>query len=303
MRELLHRCAFEALSFRVQVPIGVCAGMGVLSFSVIEHREGLLCGCPTLPIVERFSWLMRCTRCRWSSPVARDALAGGESLVNADVAALPRVAGDPVPERRSPSPSRRTDSRMTSEPPALPSPSPSPAPRDGVDAPRAAFDAAIAAHRGELLLYMRKRLREHETADDLTQETLSRMMKYRDSPGIEDYRLMLFRIANNLILEYRRAAWRHHAADHVSLDEIEPLSSDAPSPERIVGARMMVDLLIKETLAGLPRRCRLAFTLSRFQGLTYPQVAERMGISVKVVEKHVSRALLACRDAVGDRDF
>jgi RNA polymerase sigma-70 factor (ECF subfamily) len=43
--------------------------------------------------------------------------------------------------------------------------------------------------------------------------------------------------------------------------------------------------------------------LSRFDGLTYPQVADKMGISVKMVEKHITRALVACRLAVGDRDF
>lgn len=40
--------------------------------------------------------------------------------------------------------------------------------------------------------------------------------------------------------------------------------------------------------------------LNRIDGLTYPEVAAVMGISVKMVEKHISRALAASRAAVGE---
>src|SRR5690606_41911378 len=77
--------------------------------------------------------------------------------------------------------------------------------------PRAAFDAALVECRDELVEYLRSRLRDQETAADLAQETLSRMMKYRDSPEIEDRRLMLFRIPNNLINEHHRTRQRRYA--------------------------------------------------------------------------------------------
>lgn len=181
--------------------------------------------------------------------------------------------------------------------PAQPQPSPAAA------CPREAFDAALAERHEELLQYMRKRLRGGEAAADLAQETLSRMMKYRDSPDVEDHRLMLFRIANNLITEYHRTRQRRHANSHFSLDDTEPLRDHAPPVEAIVDARQALDTLLKHTIAALPPKCRLAFMLSRFDGLSYPQIAERMGVSVKMVEKHISKALLACRRAVGDRDF
>jgi RNA polymerase sigma-70 factor (ECF subfamily) len=129
------------------------------------------------------------------------------------------------------------------------------------------------------------------------------MMKYRDAPELEDRRAMLYHIANNLILEHLRAEARHHAAQHIPLDEAEPLYSNEPPVDAIADAQQMVERLITATLAELPPRCRLAFVLSRFDGLTYVQVAARMRISVKMVEKHITHALAACRLAVGDRDF
>lgn len=202
-------------------------------------------------------------------------------------------------ESGSPSPGDRAELRMTSPPPAdaafiLP----------GDDqTPREAFDAALGEHRDELLQYLRKRMGDREVAADLSQETLSRMMKYRDATDIGDRRLMLFRIANNLILEYHRTRQRHHASRHYSLEDTGPLRSQDPPVETTIDARQAIDVLLKRTIAGLPPKCRLAFMLSRFDGMSYPQIAERMGISVKMVEKHITKALLACRAAVGDRDF
>lgn len=169
--------------------------------------------------------------------------------------------------------------------------------------PREAFDSALAEHRDELLAYLRKRLGHRETAADLAQETFFRMMKYRDATDIEDRRLMLFRIANNLITEYHRTRQRHHASDHFPYDEMGPLQAEQPTVEAIVDTRKAIDILLKRTIVDLPPKCRLAFMLSRFDGLSYPQIADRMGVSVKMVEKHITKALLACRAAVGDRDF
>lgn len=167
----------------------------------------------------------------------------------------------------------------------------------------AAFDAALAEHRDEIFQYLRKRVVDREMAADLLQETFTRTMKYRHANDIQDYRLMLFRIANNLIFEYHRTRKRHHAGYHLPLSEMEQLQANEPSVESTIDARRAIDTLLKKTIIELPPKCRLAFMLSRFDELSYPQIADRMGISVKMVEKHITKALLACRVAVGDRDF
>jgi len=166
---------------------------------------------------------------------------------------------------------------------------------------RLQFDEAMTAHREELLRYLQRRTRDGDLAADLTQETLSRMMVYREKSRIESYELLMYRVAHNLVLEHQRARHRRHASDHVSLSVVGPIRAEETPVDEIADAQLSLELL-RRALVDLPPRCRLAFVLSRFDGLTYSQVATRMGISVKMVEKHISRALLAFRAAVGEPD-
>ena len=53
---------------------------------------------------------------------------------------------------------------------------------------------------------------------------------------------------------------------------------------------------VREALGSLPDRQREAFGLTRFDGLSYAEVAAVMGCSVKTVENHVGRALASLRD-------
>ncbi|MGN6384031.1 MAG: RNA polymerase sigma factor [Dyella sp.] len=162
---------------------------------------------------------------------------------------------------------------------------------------RAQFDDAVISFRDELLRYLLRRTRDAEVAADLTQETFSRMLVYRDAPDIGSHALLMYRIAHNVVLERQRARHRHHASQHVPLSLAEPLCADEPSAEEWADAQSLEQSLSR-ALSALPPKRRLAFVLSRRDGLTYPQVAATMGISVKMVEKHISQALLAFRSAV-----
>ena len=49
--------------------------------------------------------------------------------------------------------------------------------------------------------------------------------------------------------------------------------------------------LVQEAIDRLPPQCRAAFTLRIFHECSYKEVADRLGVSVKTVEKHISRAM------------
>lgn len=127
---------------------------------------------------------------------------------------------------------------------------------------RTQFDEAVIRCRDELLRYMLRRTRDAETAADLTQETFSRMLVYRDAPDIGSHASLMYRIAHNLVLERQRARHRHHASQHVPLSLAEPLCADEPSAEEMADARSL-ERSLRRALIGLPPKRRLAFVLSR----------------------------------------
>ncbi len=61
-----------------------------------------------------------------------------------------------------------------------------------------------------------------------------------------------------------------------------------------------VELLVEKAINDLPEQCRKVFELSRYDSLKYKEIAERLGISVKTVESHVSNALKILRITLKD---
>ena len=57
---------------------------------------------------------------------------------------------------------------------------------------------------------------------------------------------------------------------------------------------------IYQSLEGLPQNPRQAFILNRAKGLTYPEIAKQMGVSVSSVEKYILEALKHLRSALAD---
>ena len=57
---------------------------------------------------------------------------------------------------------------------------------------------------------------------------------------------------------------------------------------------------IELAVNSLPEKCREVFELSRFEGLKYSQIAEKMGISVKTVEAQMSKALHVLKERLGE---
>jgi len=162
-------------------------------------------------------------------------------------------------------------------------------------------DALFAAHRANLLRYLKMRLGNAEDAEEVLQEVFIRFLKARETTEIDNDYALLVRICSNQAIDRirhnasrknREKSWsdqyyRVHSDD-------DALGSVYASQERQVSAREEIKRVM-EILDGLSESVRTAFVLHRFEGLSLKEVAARMDLAQSTVEKHimkVSRLLL-----------
>ncbi len=155
----------------------------------------------------------------------------------------------------------------------------------------------IRRHHGALIKFLRRRLRIADDADHVAQETYIRMMKYEGSRDIRSPSAVLFRIAVNVANDHSRAVQARYASSHTELEGVQ-LVSEQPSAKRALLGGQDLDLLL-DVIEALPPKCKQVFLLSRASGMTYAEIAEHCGISIKMVEKQISRAMGACLEKVG----
>ncbi len=151
-------------------------------------------------------------------------------------------------------------------------------------------ERAFREHNVALVKFLRSRLgHRQEHAEDIAQETFYRMSRYQSEGNTpEQPRALLFQIARNLLIDFHRSGKVQHWDEHVDIQG-EELVSGAPSHERVISGREDLERL-QQIVQSLPPRCQEAFVLSRFQHMKYRDIAERLGISVSMVEKHIKNA-------------
>lgn len=146
--------------------------------------------------------------------------------------------------------------------------------------------------RRGLLKYLFDLLSRREDAEDVVQETYIRLVNAKTLERSEARaRAFLFKIATNLAYDrFRERRVRGAQSDA----EIGALASDAPSPERIVAFEQGVEI-VKQTLLELTPRCRQVFLLRTAEELGYDEIAARLNVSKRTVEREMQTALEICQ--------
>lgn len=141
-----------------------------------------------------------------------------------------------------------------------------------------------------LARFLRRSVHNHDEVHDLVQETFANLAAARSLAVLRTPEAYLRSIARNLL--YRRS--RTHAAKafaiHVPVDEALDVSI-SPEQEWMMEAD---DLMrrYQEALAELPERTREVFRLHRQEELAFPEIAERLGLTLRGVRYHMKKALL-----------
>lgn len=151
-------------------------------------------------------------------------------------------------------------------------------------------------HNAQLRSYLSRFTSSKADIDDWIQEALLRVFAASKANRLDDPPAYLFRTARNVALkrlDHRRI--KQLAAPRVEQMTVTRLQS-RPLHQALQQDKDLGELF--QALSVLPERSREVFILCKLDGCKYSEAAERMGISVNTVEKHMVKALRHCRAAL-----
>jgi RNA polymerase sigma factor (sigma-70 family) len=141
---------------------------------------------------------------------------------------------------------------------------------------------------------LRRRGRTTEEAEDLIQEAWLRVFEYCERGQVREPERVLVRTVSNLMRNEDRHRRRHPYVGQ-AVEELS-LADAAPLPEEVLASRQRLTHVLN-ALATVDTRTREAFLLHRTDGLSYPQIAKQLGVSVSTVEKRIAWAMAVLLDA------
>jgi RNA polymerase sigma-70 factor (ECF subfamily) len=142
-----------------------------------------------------------------------------------------------------------------------------------------------------LTRYVRARTSNPNMVEDVVQETVTRLIHHaRTQKPVSIYALG-FRIAANLLVDQHRQQKRY-----ASEPEAEPVSQ-APLPDRVIAGRQELTIL-SEALAAMPPLRREVIVRRRLNGQSCAAIARDLDLSLKAVEKHITRGLADLQKAI-----
>lgn len=159
----------------------------------------------------------------------------------------------------------------------------------------------VNEHETAIKRFLRLRLANEADRDDIVQEVFMRLCRMENladklSLGAERTRAFLFMTAANLIRDLHRRETSRHRSAHEPFDDDSLADQTALIEDRLQSREKLE--IVRQAIEGLKPPCRQAFEMSRFECMSYREIADQMGVTVSMVEKHITNALIVVRDAV-----
>ncbi|TAN05514.1 MAG: RNA polymerase sigma factor [Rhodanobacteraceae bacterium] len=157
------------------------------------------------------------------------------------------------------------------------------------------FEREILMHEPALMRFLHRHWRDHDEVADLRQDVYVRVYDAAARSRPASPKSFLFTVARNLLADRVR---RQHVVSITVMGDLDELNVlvDELDPSRFAGSRERLRRLA-EVIDQLPARCREVVWLRRVEDLPQKEIARRLGISEKTVEKHIAKGsrLLAAR--------
>lgn len=152
---------------------------------------------------------------------------------------------------------------------------------------------------GQLLPAIRHRTGYHRTAYDVLHDALIRFAISTSQERVKEPHAYLNTIVRNLIIDDHREALRFIP---LLYEDGEPITGPDMAPPLVPSAEHLADIqqrlaILQNIIDLLPARCKEVFWLFKIEGLPQQEIADKLGISLNMVQKHIIRAMLDLLEA------
>ncbi len=154
---------------------------------------------------------------------------------------------------------------------------------------------AYEKHAASLKTYLMRTVSEAE-AEDLMHDVYVRIAGYKGLSTIDNLRAFMFTMATNLLRDRWRRANALHAPTWVDIDDFE-LTVGSDDPAEVTCWQESLDRVTR-AFEGISENSKQVFTMSRLGGCSYAEIAERLEVSISMIEKHISAVLSRLREAI-----
>ena len=149
-----------------------------------------------------------------------------------------------------------------------------------------------------------KVVKDRDIAEDIVQEVFIKVWERRKQIEVLNIDAYLFRILRNqCITQIKQIKVIENLKFKINIlrETEEMYRIDFIRNEPYILVEKELEREIERTLKELPDRCREVFVLSRINGLKNREIADKLEINIKNVERHISRALKTFRSRFGDK--
>ena len=157
--------------------------------------------------------------------------------------------------------------------------------------------------RSSLKGFLQRKLGGTDDAEDILQDAYVRLLSSdTDETGLRSPKSFLFTVALNLAIDSIRKRQRERKVINLLVgpakmhgtEEFDIASNERPTELQVEDQMRLGRVL--DSLRDVSENCRRAFILHKFMDMSYAEVAESLGVTVSMVEKHLSRALRCVRE-------
>lgn len=142
-------------------------------------------------------------------------------------------------------------------------------------------------------------LQNEEEAEDISQDIFVSMWQSRERlTNIENLNAYLFRVAKNAVYRHIERSLLFRDFQEQQINHALFTSTDNDSIEEELYAKEL-DFLISVAVEKMPPQRKQIYKMSRVEGISNDEIAERLSISKRTVENHLTQALADIRKIIG----